>query len=246
MSNLRSVAKAIEHAGQDRVAVSVSGLAADIDAADRLVFPGQGALGECMRRLVERGLDAPLRAFIASGRPFLGICLGLQSLFARSAENGGCAGLGVYAGEVVHFPVPLLEPVTGDPERVDDWAGEFAGRDVVVTTPEGRELEAVAVYESLGGYAPTIGIIGAVLGLIQVLGSLEDPSRLGDGIAVAFVATIYGVGLANLVLLPLAGRLRSAVQEISRYQEMLTEGLTAIAEGENPRVVEYRLLGLAR
>jgi glutamine amidotransferase len=113
MSNLRSVAKAIEHAGQGRVAVSVSGLAADIEAADRLVFPGQGALGECMRRLVARGLDAPLRAFIASGRPFLGICLGLQSLFEWSEENGGTAGLGLYAGEVLHFPAPLLDPATG-------------------------------------------------------------------------------------------------------------------------------------
>jgi chemotaxis protein MotA len=118
--------------------------------------------------------------------------------------------------------------------------------EIDIDAREGREMEAVAVYESLGGYAPTIGIIGAVLGLIQVLGSLEDPSTLGHGIAVAFVATIYGVGLANLVLLPLAGRLRSAVQEVSRYQDLITEGLTAIAEGENPRVVEYRLLGLAR
>jgi chemotaxis protein MotA len=117
--------------------------------------------------------------------------------------------------------------------------------EIEIDAREGRELEAAAVYESVGGYAPTIGVIGAVLGLIQVLGNLENPSLLGDGIAVAFVATIYGVGLANLVLLPLAGRLRSAIQELSRYQDLLTEGLTAIAEGENPRVVEYRLRGLA-
>ncbi len=113
MSNLGSVAKAIAHAGQGQAEVIISGEPADIEAADRLVFPGQGALGECMRQLTARGLDARIRAFIASGRPFLGICLGLQSLFERSEENAGCAGLGVYAGQVLLFPVPLLDPATG-------------------------------------------------------------------------------------------------------------------------------------
>lgn len=113
MSNLRSVAKAIEHAGRGQVSVSISGASTELAAADRLVFPGQGALGECMRHLTERGLDAPIRAFIASGRPFLGICLGLQSLFETSEENGGCQGLGLYPGRVVHFPVPLLDPANG-------------------------------------------------------------------------------------------------------------------------------------
>lgn len=111
---------------------------------------------------------------------------------------------------------------------------------------EGRELEAARVFDTMGGYAPTIGIIGAVIGLIQVMGHLDEPAALGAGIAVAFVATIYGVGLANILLLPLGGRIRSAILEHSRYQELLSEGLSAIAEGENPRVVEHRLRGLIR
>jgi len=108
---------------------------------------------------------------------------------------------------------------------------------------EQRDLAAAKVFEAMGGYCPTIGIIGAVLGLIHVMGNLADPSKLGGGIATAFVATIYGVGLANLVFLPVGNKLKSLVHEQSQYREMLTEGLVAIAEGENPRNIEVRLLG---
>jgi chemotaxis protein MotA len=97
----------------------------------------------------------------------------------------------------------------------------------------------------MGGYAPTIGIIGAVMGLIQVLGNLADPSQLGAGIATAFVATIYGVGLANLVFLPVADRLASVVERLTAYRAMTLEGILAIAEGEHPRSIEVRLRGFA-
>ncbi|MFK8068213.1 MAG: flagellar motor protein [Gammaproteobacteria bacterium] len=106
---------------------------------------------------------------------------------------------------------------------------------------EDRDLQAAKVFEAMGGYAPTIGIIGAVMGLIHVMGNLSDPSKLGSGIAVAFVATIYGVGTANLLLLPAANKLKSIVRDRSRHQDMLTEGLIAIAEGENPQVIALRL-----
>lgn len=106
---------------------------------------------------------------------------------------------------------------------------------------EDRDFQAAKVIEGMGGYAPTVGIIGAVMGLIHVMGNLSDPSKLGSGIAVAFVATIYGVGIANLLLLPAANKLKSLVRERSRHQEMLTEGLIAIAEGENPQVIALRL-----
>ncbi len=106
---------------------------------------------------------------------------------------------------------------------------------------EDRDLQAAKVFEGMGGYAPTIGIIGAVMGLIHVMGNLSDPSKLGGGIAVAFVATIYGVGIANLFLLPTASKLKSIVRDRSRHQDMLTEGLIAIAEGENPQVIALRL-----
>lgn len=105
------------------------------------------------------------------------------------------------------------------------------------------ELAATQVFRSLGGYAPTIGIIGAVLGLIQVMGNLADPSQLGRGIATAFVATIYGVGLANLVFLPIADRLKSVVLSMADGRALLIEGLLAISEGEHPRSIEVRLGG---
>jgi chemotaxis protein MotA len=99
------------------------------------------------------------------------------------------------------------------------------------------------VFESAGGYAPTVGIIGAVLGLIHVMENLTEPSQLGPGIAVAFVATIYGVGSANLVLLPLATKLRHRAEAVLRRRELLVEGVLAIQEGLNPRVIEQRLHG---
>ena len=110
-------------------------------------------------------------------------------------------------------------------------------------TQEGRDIQAAKVFESMGGYAPTIGIIGAVMGLIHVMGNLADPSQLGNGIAVAFVATIYGVASANLILLPSANKLKAIVMRQSRYREMLLEGLLSIAEGENPRSIELKLQG---
>ncbi|WP_319781810.1 flagellar motor protein [Oceanisphaera sp. IT1-181] len=105
---------------------------------------------------------------------------------------------------------------------------------------EQKELEA-QVYEAMGGYSPTIGIIGAVLGLIQAMSNLDDPSQLGTGIAVAFVATLYGVGLANLLLLPLANRLRSVYRLELRYRELTAIGLLAIARGESSLSVSRQL-----
>lgn len=105
---------------------------------------------------------------------------------------------------------------------------------------EDAGLEAAHVYESLGGYAPTIGILGAVLGLIQVMGSLQDPAAIGPGIATAFVATIYGVGSANLVFLPIASRLKHLVKKEYQYNELIVEGLVAISEGEHPNSIRHR------
>ena len=115
--------------------------------------------------------------------------------------------------------------------------------EVEVLARENRDLAAAKVFEGLGGYSPTIGIIGAVLGLIHVMGNLADPSKLGAGIATAFVATIYGVGLANLIFLPVGNKLKAHVQHQSQYGEMLIEGIIAIAEGENPMNIELRLQG---
>jgi len=107
---------------------------------------------------------------------------------------------------------------------------------------EAKEKLAVKVWESAGGYAPTIGILGAVLGLIHVMENLTDPSKLGSGIAVAFVATIYGVGLANLVFLPIGGRLKAMLNREVQKREMLADAFVGIANSENSRVIEERMM----
>jgi len=99
------------------------------------------------------------------------------------------------------------------------------------------------VFESTGGFAPTIGIIGAVLGLIQVMQHLDNINEVGKGIAVAFVATVYGVGSANLFFLPSSGKLRLRIREEQIIREMTLEGVVSILEGMNPRMLESKLIG---
>lgn len=108
---------------------------------------------------------------------------------------------------------------------------------------EEREEKISQVFESAGGFSPTIGIIGAVLGLIQVMQHLDKIDEVGRGIAVAFVATIYGVGAANLLLLPAAGKLKIRIREEQVIREMTLEGVVSILEGMNPRMLENKLLG---
>ena len=98
------------------------------------------------------------------------------------------------------------------------------------------------VFESAGGFSPTVGIIGAVLGLIQVMQHLDDIGEVGRGIAVAFVATIYGVGAANLFLLPVAGKIKMRIRQEQIRREMMLEGVISILEGMNPRMIETKLL----
>jgi len=103
------------------------------------------------------------------------------------------------------------------------------------------EEKIPAVFEAAGGYSPTIGIIGAVLGLIQVMKNLSNIDEVGRGIAVAFVATIYGVGMANLICLPAAGKLKFRHREEQMIKEMALEGVISILEGMNPRMIETKL-----
>lgn len=117
--------------------------------------------------------------------------------------------------------------------------------DIEVDSRARTDSQMTRVYRSLGGYAPTVGILGAVLGLIHVMGNLGDPDQLGTGIATAFVATIYGVGSANLIFLPIADRLQAICNKASMHRELLAEGVVSIAEGENPRTIELRLKGFA-
>lgn len=124
-----------------------------------------------------------------------------------------------------------------DPERIRELL------EVEINTFEDEWRQAAKIWESAGGYSPTIGILGAVMGLIHVMENLSDPTKLGAGIAVAFVATIYGVGLANLVYLPIAGKLKYYIGRMVATREMLIDGLVGIAVGDNPRIIEGRLKG---
>jgi chemotaxis protein MotA len=105
------------------------------------------------------------------------------------------------------------------------------------------EEQLPAVFESAGGFSPTIGILGAVLGLIQVMKNLDNIQEVGKGIAVAFVATIYGVGIANLFFLPFAGKMRLRLRDDFQRREMMLEGVISILEGMNPRMLEVKLAG---
>jgi chemotaxis protein MotA len=114
---------------------------------------------------------------------------------------------------------------------------------VELQSREHADITAAKVFEGMGVYSPTLGIIGAVLGLMAVLQNLADPSRLGHGIAAAFTATVYGIGLANLFFLPVAAKLKLIIQRQSQLREMVIDGMLSIAQGENPRLIEAKLQG---
>jgi chemotaxis protein MotA len=116
--------------------------------------------------------------------------------------------------------------------------------EAALTTQEHEELAASEMFEAMGGYAPTVGILGAVMGLITVMSHLEDPTKLGSGIATAFVATVYGVGFANLIFLPIGNKLKVLVRRRMRRLEMITEGMVGIAIMEQPMQFEMRLRSL--
>ncbi len=160
--------------------------------------------------------------------------------WARAARKDGVLGL-----ELVSEREPDPFSRKGLQLLVDGSKSEVI-RQVLETdllVAEQRDHEAAQFFESMGGYAPTVGIIGAVIGLIHVMRHLADPSQLGPGIAIAFVATIYGVAFANLLLIPIANKLKCCIREQSQYKELIIEGLIGIAEGENPSVLETRLSG---
>src|SRR5581483_1142674 len=125
-----------------------------------------------------------------------------------------------------------------------DGVDAAVARDTLETEINHHYEEGVVgakVFESAGGFSPTVGILGAVLGLIHVMENLSDPSKLGGGIATAFVATVYGVGTANLLFLPIANKLKRRLAIEKERKTMITEGVLAIQEGLNPRVLEEKL-----
>ena len=159
--------------------------------------------------------------------------------FARQARRAGIVSLEDEADSITDNPFlkkALMLAVDGtdlqDLRRIMELEIEAAAR---------RGEAEAKVFETAGGYAPTIGIIGAVLGLIQVMKHLEDMERVGHGIATAFVATVYGVALANLVLLPAGAKLKARLEQTLEDKELMLEGVIGIAEGMNPKLLENKL-----
>ena len=113
--------------------------------------------------------------------------------------------------------------------------------DNIIHKEEQKLLSAGKIWLDAGGFSPTIGIIGAVLGLIHIMGNLSDTSKLGGGIAVAFVATIYGVGFANLIFIPIGNKIKKNVHEISKHKLMILDGALMVTSGVNPQLIEQKL-----
>lgn len=176
--------------------------------------------------------------------PVTQLVLGIENVvsWSKVARKEGLLGLELVAEDETNpFMKKGLELLVdgSEPEVIRNIL------EVELLVSEQRDIHASKFYEAMGGYSPTIGIIGAVLGLIHVMGNLADPSQLGPGIAVAFIATIYGVALANLLFLPIASKLKSVIRNNVQFQEMVIEGIVSIAEGENPKSIELKLSGFA-
>ncbi|MCK9192988.1 MAG: flagellar motor protein, partial [Nevskia sp.] len=160
--------------------------------------------------------------------------------WSNSARKQGLLAL---EGAVADEPDPFIKK--GLQMLVDGAEPEVIRNtlEVAVSTKEHFDLAGAKVWEGMGIYAPTLGIIGAVMGLMAVMQNLNDPSKLGHGISAAFVATIYGIASANLFFLPMASKIKAAVAEQTQVREMIIEGLISISQGENPRNIEAKLAG---
>lgn len=160
--------------------------------------------------------------------------------YAAIARKKGMLSLDDYVGDIVDpfLKKSLMLAIDGtEPNELRDLM------DLELCLQAENEDQIPRVFEAAGGFAPTIGIIGAVLGLIQVMQRLQNIDEVGKGIAVAFVATIYGVGSANILFLPFAGKLKIRMREKQRIREMTLDAVISILEGINPRVLESRLGG---
>lgn len=194
--------------------------------------------------LVTTPLHVVLRAFRRLGDVFLdssqphSVVIDHLIRFATKARRDGIVSL---ESEAESIPDPFLRKALNLAVDGTDLQELRKMMEIdIVQNEQAHEAEA-RVWESAGGYAPTIGIIGAVMGLIQVMKHLEDMREVGHGIAVAFVATVYGVGSANIFFLPAANKLRAKLRETVALQEMVLEGVAAIVEGLNPTLIRLKL-----
>jgi chemotaxis protein MotA len=189
--------------------------------------------------LVRRTVGAVRDAFIRDTVP-VGQTLDTVVRYANLTRRKGAIAL---EAELDRIPDPFLRLAL---TLVVDGATAQVVRQILDIENEARREAAEApadVLEAAAGYAPTLGILGAVLGLIHVMQNLGEPSKLGGGIAVAFVATVYGVGIANLLLLPLATKLRGQARQAALRRDLIVEGAVALQEGLNPRLIEQKLQG---
>ena len=163
--------------------------------------------------------------------------------WGQTARRDGLLGLESTAEEesdpFVQKALQLLVD-GGEPETIQRIM------EVEIDSRQETDIAASKVFEAMGVYAPTMGILGAVMGLMAVMQNLADPSKLGAGIAAAFVATIYGIGSANLFFLPMAGKLKTIINDQTNLRSMIVEGVVSIAQGENPRNIETKLKGFVR
>lgn len=202
-----------------------------------------GTLGAVM-------LQSPLPVFMAGFRMVKWVLLPpaaeprqLIEQASRWSQVARKEGLLALEAQIPLVPDPFMRKglqllVDGvEPERLREVL------EVEIGAWEAQMKHAARIWESAGGYSPTIGILGAVMGLIHVMENLTDPSKLGAGIAVAFVATIYGVGAANLIFLPVAKKLLANIARLAALREMFVDGLVGIANGDNPRIIESRMQG---
>jgi chemotaxis protein MotA len=206
-----------------------------------IVFGGTAAAicvsfpGDVLRRTISGLRDAFVRDVV----PVEQTMTTVVRLAHLARRKGGLA----IEGELDRMSDPFLRLAA---TLVVDGASAQVVRQILEIESDARREAAEApadVLEAAAGYSPTLGILGAVLGLIHVMQSLGEPSRIGGGIAVAFVATVYGVALANLLLLPLATKLRGRARQAALRRELIVEGAVALQEGLNPRLIEQKLQG---
>jgi chemotaxis protein MotA len=158
--------------------------------------------------------------------------------FATDARKNGIVSLEQQAGLIDDPFLRKAMSLAIDGAELQDLRRMM---EVDIDVIEQRAEAEAKVWEAAGGYAPTVGIIGAVLGLIQVMKHLEDIHMVGHGIAVAFVATVYGVASANFVFLPFAAKMRARLRDGIRIKEMVLEGVSGIAQGVNPTLLRMKL-----
>jgi len=158
--------------------------------------------------------------------------------YATKARKNGLVSLET---EALEIPDPFLRKALTLAVDGTDLQELRNMMQLEIDMAEGRAMAEAKVFESAGGYSPTIGIIGAVMGLIQVMKNLANIEEVGHGIAVAFVATVYGVGLANIFLPPASNKIKARIESDTELKELKLEGVVAIVEGLNPKLIRSKL-----